>query len=143
MQPPVEDLDELIVVTTRVGEDELLELRLPVGPIERPATDKLMDVLEIGFDNRGADLVDALEVAHETNRHPRSVPFHRVLDRLCLERSGEMPVSRTVTGLPRPWLLDLAELDTDRARDALPGHEVTLDTPVQVQHVVGTGHRIR
>jgi hypothetical protein len=85
VQPPVEYLDELIVVPTSVGKDELLELSLPVGPIERPAPDKVMDVDKVGFDDRGTDLVDAFEVPDETHRHSRPVPFHGVLDRLCFE----------------------------------------------------------
>jgi hypothetical protein len=142
VEPTVEELDELNVSPTVIGEDELLEFDLRFFPVVWAMTEQAMQVVEIRLERRNTQLRHAFKVASETYGHPMSVAVESGTGQVVLEASREMSIGRPKWRMNGIRFLHSLELDAHHMGNSLEGKEVGFDDPMEVEHVIGTWYRV-
>src|SRR5690349_8586470 len=79
-KPPVEELEQRLVVPTIVAEHELLERGVTVLPRRRAPAQQRDEIVEVGLGDLVADLVETLEVTRQPERDANLVTREFIVD---------------------------------------------------------------
>ena len=107
MESTVEQLDELSVSTTTIGEYELLKLDLRLFPAVCSMTHQLVHVIEIRLECRGTQLRNSFQMANQAYGHSVSVSVISRTEWVVLKALSEVTVRGSKRRTNGIWSLDV------------------------------------
>lgn len=137
----IEQWQQFAVVAPRgsIGQNETLERRLGLLPVDGAFPEQRTDLIEIGSKQLGADFIMALQVPGKAKCQLELVVVPTVTGVQLTQHPLQMSMTPCNEARFRPWQLDLRQLHIEDVCQCLDRKQVGLRTPAQVDHHIRPG----